>query len=121
MTAMNYSEALARIRHEAARAQELKTIDNGLYTQQMIQLLNSCEGLKTKALGEIERLQGLIGECRGKIQGAEVIQTLLIDIMSSYNRKEEERLREETMLAKEKAKKKTKKAVKKRVNRKGNK
>jgi len=97
----DYKDNVLKLRQEVQEAVTLGTINTELYGQQMIQLLNSCEGVKQKAQAEIERLSGQIGECRGTVKAAEMMAGLLIETVAAYNRQEHKRIEEERRVAAE--------------------
>lgn len=91
----DYNEMLLKLRNEVATAISLGTINTELYAQQMIQLLNSIQTQKQKAQAELERIQGQIGECKGRMSQCDLMAGLVVEIVAAYNRAEQKRLEEE--------------------------
>jgi hypothetical protein len=99
----DYKENVLKLRQEVQEAISLGTINTELYAQQVTQLLNATESVKQKAQAELERLNGLLGECRGSIKASEQMANLLIETVAAYNRQEHKRLEEEQRVAAEQA------------------
>ena len=99
----DYKENVLKLRQEVQEAISLGTINTELYAQQVTQLLNATETVKQKAQAELDRLNGLIGECRGTIKASEQMASLLIETVAAYNRQERKRLEEEQRTAEERA------------------
>lgn len=101
----DYNEMLAKLRNEVATAVTLGIVNTELYGQQMLQLLNAIHTQKTKAQSELERLQGQIGECKGRMTQCDLLAGLVVEIIAGYNRAEQRRLEEETRFAEERREK----------------
>jgi len=82
----DFNELLLNLRREFGQAQMLGINNAELYQQQMTQVLMAASNVKMKAQSEIERLQGLIGECRGQIKAAEMFGGLIVETAAAYNR-----------------------------------
>lgn len=99
----DYKENVLKLRQEVQEAVALGTINTELYAQQVTQLLNATESVKQKAQAELDRLSGLLGECRGTIKAADQMASLLIETVAAYNRQERKRLEEEQRVAAERS------------------
>jgi hypothetical protein len=82
----DFNSLLVNLREEFVKAQGLGIVSFELYQQQVTQLLMSCNNIKLKAQSEMERLQSLIGECKGQIKAAEMMGSMLVETVAAYNR-----------------------------------
>jgi hypothetical protein len=82
----DFNGLLVNLREEFVKAQTLGIVSLELYQQQVTQLLMSCNNIKLKAHSEMERLQSLIGECKGQIKAAEMMGSILVETIAAYNR-----------------------------------
>lgn len=85
----NHQDYLNMIRVQLDNLDNKNSLNKDLVRTSYIELANACEGLKQSAQQEIERYVGVIGELKGRMKAAELMQAQIVVLLTKLNEAQE--------------------------------